>query len=226
MKISKEKIKNIVFPYREGLENKWWHRLIKVFFVFLLVIVSVIVYICFLDGNKVSKNDIDIINNLRQFTKEDSKNLDNTIPYFLKQNGELGCLEGDEIKYVSEYYLEEKSLCNKDIIGNFDKVIVAINKQENLNYTQDQIEEFKNKTFEENESLVSKGEEKRYCFIKDVECASNNIIKYKKNVFYYCEPLVYVLPIIFVFYILCVNLYYRVFIYIIYGNKNKNDGDR
>jgi len=39
MKITKEKVKKIIFPSREGLESKWWHRFIKVLIYISVVLV-------------------------------------------------------------------------------------------------------------------------------------------------------------------------------------------
>jgi hypothetical protein len=48
MKISKQYIKDLVFPRKEGLENKWWHRLITVLLcasTFLVLIFSCIIVV-------------------------------------------------------------------------------------------------------------------------------------------------------------------------------------
>ena len=219
---TKTKILSIFSSSKEGLENKWWHRLIKVLFVFSLIAVFAFSFVCSLQYIDISKNKINIVNNLREFTKNDNQQLDNTIPSFLEQNGELGCLNGDTINYISSYDLENNCYCNKDMINNIDKAIAVIAKVQNSYFSISEVEKFKNDRIAERDAFLQKGEEIRYCNInKSIECTSNNIIKYNKNIFYYGEAFIYSILVTALFYLIFIILYYKVFIYIIYGNKNK-----
>lgn len=199
---------------KEGLHLKWWHRFLKVAFLFSLVITFLISFAISFTTISPTKNNTTIINNLRDYTASNSFSTDNTIPAFLEMSGDLGCYDPttNNISYVGEYYLE-KSYCNYDFITNADKVVDFFNKQfPEKNFTK---EGLFNK-------ILNKDTEKRYCLIdKDASCKSDKIVKYNKTTMFYIEAIFYSLLAVIIWGFFWSLFYHRVFLYILYGNKRK-----
>lgn len=209
---------------RKDIQNKWWHRLAIVFYVLTLASIFVLSFLMSLiteifSVQKTTKN-IGIIANLNQFTQTSSSTIDNTIPFFLQKEGDLGCIKDNQtIVYLSSYTLENKSFCNADIKGNIDVAAEALSKI--YSGTKNEAKSFISALLDEE----SKGDEKRYCFMsKDLNCNSYSTIKYKVNLYYYLAlfgyPLLLATGIIFGLSLLLQLVYYKALIYIIYG-KNK-----
>lgn len=207
---------NKIIGKKEGLENKWWHRLIKVVFILFLVF---FLGFCFLiSSNSVNKNSQNsiITGNLRDFTLS-SSNTSNTIPDFLKLDGELACYKRDlnDFKYLAEYDLEQYAYCNPDLVSNVDEAVSFINQQyPQAKYTREQILKHLN------DKLGQTGE-KELCLHKvdEIDCKSGDIIKYKVSYLFYLQIFLWsVIPVIILWFLGLV-VYYRVVIYIMYGGK-------
>ena len=198
---------------REGLNKKWWHRLIKVSFFFSLIIVFLYSLAISLSSTTPNTRNSTIINNLKDFTSSSDFSVVNTIPSFLEIKGELGCYNPDtsEIDYVNEYLLEE-SFCSYDIAYRADDAASFFNRNNpGANYTRDKLE-----------TILNKGTEKGNCLIKkDVDCQSRNIVKYSKASLFYTEAIFYSLIPVLIWGVLGLVFYYRLFLYIIFGNKEK-----
>jgi len=197
------------------LKNKWWHRLfvvILVLFIILLFVFSLALYYEVIPHNK---SNVNITNNLREFTKNSSKSVANTIPMFVVDS-RIGCLKNDNsIEYLSAYALQT-SVCSSDLRGNINEVAEIIIEKNSFKETQKQI------IIDDLNKKLDKDIETRYCFIhSDVSCdSSDRIISYKNGVLFYLEVL---LASIFSVYFIALFLqlvYFKGFIYIIYGKKN------
>lgn len=198
---------------REGLNKKWWHRLIKVAFFFSLIIVLLFSLAISLSSTTPNARNSTIISNLRDFTASSDLSTVNTIPSFLEINGELGCYNPDksEIDYVSKYLLEE-SFCSYDIVYRADDAVSFFNRNTpGANYTRDGLSK-----------ILNKDTNKRYCLIKkDIDCQSRNIVKYNKASLFYIEAIFYSLIPVLIWGAFGIVFYYRLFLYIIFGNKEK-----
>lgn len=198
---------------REGLNKKWWHRLIKVAFFFSLIIVFLFSLAISLSSTTTNTRNSTIISNLRDFTASSDFSTVNTIPSFLEINGELGCYnpEKSEIDYVSEYLLEG-SFCSYDIVYRVDDAVSFFNRNNpGANYTRDGLSK-----------ILNKDTNKRYCLIKrGIDCQSRNIVKYNKASLFYIEAIFYSLIPVLIWGALGIVFYYRLFLYIIFGNKEK-----
>lgn len=198
---------------REGLDKKWWHRLIKVAFFFSLIIVFLSSLAISLSSTTPNTRNSTIINNLRDFTASSDFSIVNTVPSFMAIKGELGCFNPDanEISYVSEYLLEE-SFCSYDIVYRVDDAVRFFNRNTpGADYTRDGLSK-----------ILNKDTDKRYCLIKkDIDCQSRNIVKYNKASLFYIEAIFYSLIPVLIWGALGIVFYYRLFLYIIFGNKEK-----
>jgi len=207
---------NKYFGIREGLDTKWWHRLLKVLFFFSLVLIFTVSLAISISTITPNKRNTIIINNLKDFTASSNYDIVNTIPFFLKTDGEIGCYNSEtkKISYASEYFLQ-KSFCSFDIINRADDVVNLFNKENpGANYTRSDLFN----------KVLNKDTEKRYCLInKDVDCLSKNIVKYRKTSLFYIEAMTYSLVVVSLLGLLLIFLYNRVFLYIIFGHKKKTD---
>lgn len=207
------KIRKILFPLsgpKAFLTQKWWHRLFIVIFSILILIILLSSLGILNEELEKNENNIYIYNNLREFSKNSDPATTNTVPSFLAQKGQVGCLDNNILRDISTYYLEEKSVCSSDVLKNIKQIAARLNEIHNTNYSTDTYEEgLKNTT------------ETRYCFISaDVNCSSDKIIMYKKSNIYYLTVVGYSLGITYLASLLLQLIYFKGFIYIVYG-KNK-----
>lgn len=219
--------------FRDSLElgKHWWHRLIKVIFLSLFILVTIGSYIALIanpSAGLLSKHNILVKNTLYQFTENyKGEDYDNTIPKFFEQKGNFGLLVDNKIKYISEYSLGE-SFCLKTP----EKYLDGISK---LMYTNLSLEAGKSFPKEETQEWFSEEVIKNFyedttrkCYffdvdeysdIKEVEHLSEKIINYRPNALFYLEAIVGVSLIALVSFILFALIYYRLILYIVYGNK-------
>lgn len=219
--------------FRDNLElgKYWWHRLIKVIFLSLFFLIAIGSYIALItdpDTELLSKNNISVKNTLYQFTENyKGEDYNNTIPKFFEQKGNFGVLKGNKIEYVSSYSLG-KSFCIKAPEKYQDNIIKVLYEdyKSKLSYekTPESLEGFsnaiKNNIFEDTT---------RKCFLydistyneelKNIENLSSNIINYRPNIIFYIEATIVVLLIALLSFVLFALIYYRLILYIVYGNK-------
>lgn len=227
-----KKIKSWLF--RDGLEldKKWWHRLVKVIFlsIFLLIVFgSYVAVVAYPDRTILSNHNISINNTLYQFTQNYAgKDSDNTIPKFFEQSGQFGLLIDNKIEYVSEYSLG-KSIC----IKNPEKYLDVISKIlyadfiKGLSYEQTQATNID--TFTEAVKERFYEDTTRRCYFFDLNTYDDNltkttnlstsIINYKPNAFFYIEATLAIPLIAFASFVLFALFYYHLILYIVYGNK-------
>lgn len=206
---------NTMLGIREGL-NTWWHRFLKVVFFFSLGVVFLISFVISFNFIALSGINTTIVSNLNDFTASSDNETTNTIPSFLRIDGELGCFNPDtnHINQIGNYYAEKYSLmesyCSYDLVSKIDDAVSFHNiLHPGANWTKERILE-----------LLNKDTEKRYCLInKDVGCSSKNIVKYIKTPVFYIEALFYPLLAVFIWGIFWSVVYHRIFLYIVYGNK-------
>lgn len=195
------------------LEDKWWHRMFKIVFIFTTVLFVVFVFAVVFSDLPENNFNTSIDGNLREFTKNSSKNIDNTIISFIEQ-GKVGCLNNSKIEYLSSYDLKKDGICNADISGNIDKVSqIVLNSQSYKDLTREKVKDGLLKVLSEDKEL-------RFCFIPNsVSCSSDNIVTYHKNIVFYAEVVLITLLFAILWYLLIMFVYYKGFIYIIYGKK-------
>ncbi len=231
MKNKYKKIKSWLFRETLELDKKWWHRLVKVIFLALFFLIAVVSYIAIVadpDAGLLSKHNISVKNTLYQFTESyKGEDYDNTIPKFFEQKGRFGVWVDNKIEYVSEYSLG-KSFCIKTPEKYQDNIVKIFYEdyKSKLGYgkTAGSLEDFsdgvKNKIFED---------ATRKCFLydistyndelKNIENLSSNIINYRPNIIFYIEATIAVPFIALVSFIFFALIYYRLILYIVYGNK-------
>ena len=204
---------------RGNLDKKWWHRLLKVLFFFSFLIVLIISFLLALSSVALNKNNVNVITSLNDFTSSMGDNSSNSIPPFIGSRGSLGCYDGKNgnIEYVSEYELQN-SFCSINLLSRTDEAARFFNsKYPEANYTT---YDLINNIFEYNKN--NNKDNKKYCFItKDLDCSIKSIVKYEKNWVFYIEALFYAFLSATIWTILWSLFYYKVFLYILYGNKKK-----
>lgn len=234
-----KKINNIykkisTWIFRDNLElgKHWWHRLIKVTFLSLFFLVTIGSYIMVIsypnDTEFLSKHNIHINNTLLSYTEnyigEDS---DNTIPKFFKQKGSFGILIDNKIEYISSYVFNN-SLCLKNPEKYLDNIAKALYPKflSSLTYQQAQ-----NATLVEFSGVINKSfydTPTRKCFINldktyeninKTKGVSASLINYRPNALFYIEATIAISLIALLSFVLFALIYYRLILYIVYGNK-------
>jgi hypothetical protein len=162
--------------------------------------------------------NISIKYNLQEFTKNSSRDIANTIPAFNLLDYKIGCLNGSNIDYVSDYALK-KSICSSDVRSNIKEITEFMLLDSEQAYSDYNKQTLEKAVIEK----IDESNEKRNCFIhKDVKCASDKIVAYKKNIIFYLEQILISIFFILLFVLILQVVYFKGFIYIIYGNKYKN----
>lgn len=198
-----------------SLSNKWWHRLFKVvfFIVTLLLIVGTPIGLYY--GVPQNIKNTQITTNLVQFTQQHPEMMD-TLPAFLVSPGELGCKkeQGKEYGYLSEYEIG-KGVCNADILGNLDSLL-------NILGTKDVFNENWNTPLVKTYVTEAVEERKLVCLINSDyrdECPYENVVKYQRNILFLGQAFLYSLLVIAGWIIFWLLLYYHGFLYVVYGKK-------
>ncbi len=227
-----KKIKSWLFRDCLELDKKWWHRLVKVIFLSLFFLIAFGSYVAIVanpDRMFLSNHNISIKNTLYQFTQNyKGEDNDNTIPKFFEQNGQFGLLVDNKIEYVSEYSLG-KSMCIKNpekYLDGISKILYA-DFIKDLSYQQAQTKNID--TFTEAIKKHFYEDTTRRCYFFDLSTYDDNltkttnlssgIINYKPNALFYIEATLAIPLIAFVLFVLFALFYYRLILYIVYGNK-------
>lgn len=223
------KLKSLLFRDNLELDKKWWHRLVKVIFLSLFFLISIVSYIAVVadpDTELLSKHNTSVKNTLYQFTENyKGEDYENTIPKFFEQNGNFGVLVDKKIEYVSSYSLG-KSFCLKTpekYLDGIAKIIYTnIPLKTGKSFSSTQTLEWFSKETEKNfyEDITRKC----YLFdanddIKNIEDLSKKIISYKPNAIFYIEATLLISLIALISFVLFALIYYRLILYIVYGNK-------
>ena len=210
------KIKNLIFPFTKHysfLTEKWWHRFFTVAYAVAVCGFLIAAVFVSLEGVGEKTFNTTIKNTLRDFSKNSDKSIANTVPSFLEQGGKIGCFENNKIGYISTYTLENETFCSADISSHLDEATQKIIGGGSL-------------TVERRKELLSemltKDTEKRYCFMPNVlNCSSDKVISYNRNVIYYLQVIIYSLFTTYLFSLFLQVLYFKGLIYIVYGKKSK-----
>jgi|GEM_PF-3542563 len=211
------KIKNIIFPlskHNEFLSEKWWHRLFVVFY--FVGIASFLVIAFFISVSSIGEHSFNITvkNNLRDFSKQNNSSIANTVPLFLEQSDKIGCLENNNVKYVSTYTLENETFCSADIPSHLDEAANKIIGNGTLSVEQRR---------DALSQMLAKDTEKRYCFVpivpNSLDCSSDKVIAYNRNTIFYLQAIIYTLIASYIFSLILQVIYFKGLIYIIYGRK-------
>lgn len=143
--IEKENNKNILnnfFRKDLGLEKKWWHRLFKIFFVVLSLIILIGSAFGFYFAEEYNAKQYNIVQNFSQFLQYEKEIVDrgctgekasaengfNFMCFggrilapasFISQNTlkdyDLGCLQDNgKVEYLSEYSFKDDVMCDKE----------------------------------------------------------------------------------------------------------------
>lgn len=229
------KIKQVILPFSGNysfLGEKWWHRFFIVAYVITILGALGVAVLVSIDSIEERPYNINIKNNLRDFSKNSDKSVSNTVPLFLGQSGDIGCLEGSRINYVSTYTLENKTFCSADILSHLDqaskKVLTSgsLTSEPKRFITDEEYDKLGGqvKVLSEDDrsslllDVISRDSEKRYCFVSnEIDCSSDKIVSYNKNIVYYLQVIVYSLISVYLASLFLQVLYYKGFIYIVYG---------
>ncbi|MEQ1869138.1 MAG: hypothetical protein ABL961_03845 [Vicinamibacterales bacterium] len=208
------------------LQSHWWHRLLKVCsLLFVVVLGGGAILILQSDRPQLDINDVEIVANLRDFTKKASPDIVNTIPSFLALPGELGGVKKDgHVDLVSEWFLSNESFCSADLSKQAAAYAEKLNAREydrTKHFTAEKIVEIVNSE----RRKLKPGEEIRYCGISEVVgFASDAIVKYKPKL-----PIVArrwtgiawrTMLLLLVSSLVAMNLYFRGFVYVLCGPRN------
>lgn len=209
------KIEKLVYPFEisKKLNIKWWHRMFTVLYLVFMPIIFLILILIFNEVIPLNKHLLSIDNNLNDYTKYGSYAENDSVISFVKKHDHIGCLEKSKVRYISSWTLENKSFCSKDVRSNMDEIIVKLSGSKALN--------------EENRRQLTKilnsEVEKRYCFIhEDIGCNSKQIVGYRKNLIFYLSVFLGSTLSLLLLNLLFQLLYFKGFIYVVYGNEIKN----
>lgn len=201
-------------PKGIDLETKWWHRFFVVLFIILVI---VIFFSSLLMTSEVIPETIYNVNiqyNLRDFTKNSSPEIIDTIPAFISLNYKIGCLDGNRIDY---FWISDlnKCICSSDLRGNIDNIALLVS-QKNVEYSNVS----KSKMIAALTDTLNKEAETRYCFIvNSVKCSSDKIVAYRRNIIFYLEMFFASLILTYMVGLFVQFVYFKGLIFIIYGNK-------
>lgn len=212
----------ISFPpyfYRNNnLKNKWWHRLFVTIYTLILVIIFLISLFIFTSIGIVPPTTWNTnYTTLKTFMNSQTENSGNAIPSFLNLPGAIGCIaENQHIEYVYEPNLRA-SYCRFNLVSHIDD---AASYFHNDFYLNEDIENIKQKLLSLDKPTSG---DNSYCFIsKDANCHQiGSIVKYKKNAIYYLLAIFWSIITIFIVSFFLQLIYYKGFIFIIYGNSKK-----
>lgn len=63
-------IRKFMYPYKDQLEKKWWHRLLKVIFIVLSIIILIVSFAIFYSQEHGSTSKYELIKNFKTFIEE------------------------------------------------------------------------------------------------------------------------------------------------------------
>jgi hypothetical protein len=177
------RIARFLFGYRDDLDlaGRWWHRLITVVFACGMLIVAAMAVLAFLNRPYFPrKADITPIIALRQMTKQAPADVSNTIPDFLKIDGDLGALKDGRLHPVNEAALLN-GICSSNLRQHLDELAQALNRVPpvSTDITAAIAGEFLTKS----DSDLKPGDERRYCWYDAdaVPFMSSDILKYRRT---------------------------------------------
>jgi hypothetical protein len=207
--------KNFLFGFRRDLKlnNKWWHRLAQVIFTITLVIFFVLSTLSFqslLPDKSWNTDVLFSIDDYATFSLED-----NAVSAFMDSEGKLGCKGNEGIEYLSTYTLKKKAVCNTDLVENIDTVISELQK---LDLMPDvSAATLRDPLLERIDEIGANN-----CLIHtDVDCSAFDIVKYEYNHYRYLSIIVLGGLTSIILSLLLLNIYYRGFVYIIFGKKKR-----
>lgn len=222
------RIVRILFGYRDDLNlaGRWWHRLLAVVFVCGMLVVAILAVSALLNRPYFpNKADITTIAALRQLTKEAPVEIPNTIPIFLRIDGELGALEEDGRLHPVDEWALLKGVCSANLMQHLDVLAEAMSgpRPVSTEVTQAMAGEFLTKT----DSNLKPGEERRYCYYdaEAVPFALSDILKYRRTWKAYARQYGRVAlntaGILTALAWLLSTLYYRGLVYVVCGGRKK-----
>ncbi len=202
-----------------NLNSKWWHRLFKVVFFLIISLLIVLIPISYYFLLQLKPSNTKIISNLNEYTKSVDSST-NVLPDFLATKGELGCLDkpANNYKWLSEYSLSKDSYCNKDILSSLDSVLPVIipNYYDNQGKEREFLKTYVINTIKE-KSLV--------CLINKDDrnnCEYQDIVKYQRNYIFYIQTILFSVLTWVGLVAGGLLFYYKAFIYVLFGKKDKN----
>ena len=189
----------------------------KIIFIIVTLIFFLISFaISYYEVNKKTYNTSYV--GIIDYTKAHPE-LKNSIENFKKLQGELGCLDASSrnYKYISDYGFAKTGYCNANLLGNFDDAWQVISSSDSIS--------------EDNYLLKSKlkqtvTEENRVCLIHESErgeCDYENIVKYTANYVFYLQVVLYTLIAGGIWIVFWLVLYYKGFLYIVYGGGGQEE---
>jgi hypothetical protein len=217
----------ILFGYRNDvdLNQKWWHRLIKVVYFIAFALTAAGLIFLGLDETTrkpVRIGDVTIKMKLGELLASADKSVPNVIPAFLLVPGPTGAIEPanpNEITWVSEYSLQN-SFCTPDAMRHAGYIADYLNKRD---YTD------KNNWFSVIDSM--KGEKPdaqlMWCYMSPAlrDDVKSEFVRYQftalGRIVHTSKYLWPYLAGIVLLHFAAANLYYRGLVYIIVGPRKK-----
>jgi hypothetical protein len=132
-----------LFGFRDDvdLDQRWWHRLAKVTFVLLCVVVAVLVAIMNDRAPKPTGGNIRIVETLNDYAKG-HKNVASLMPGFATGPGIVGTLN-DDGSVTQQYALESYVFCSWDLSAHPEEELAFLNEHFASRYPNTTVEEVK-----------------------------------------------------------------------------------
>jgi hypothetical protein len=203
------------------LEDRWWHRTLKVLFAvsIIFIFLSSLFISSEVLGDRPDFGNVNVINNLSDFTRSNTIYRGNTIPLFLSLEGNLGCKEGNRAEWVSSSQLK-KAYCTSDTQQDLDSMADHF-------YNLGSNKEFSHylelkESLTEGSTYTDREDNIRVCYFTKAygdKCNSLDIIKYEYNILYYIKIIIYSILGTFIYALSVYFLYRKIFLYIVFGKQ-------
>lgn len=224
------KIRKILFRlfipfsrHADVLNHKWWHRLFKVTYILSLILVLSLACLFFIANKSIenlSYEEVKIFMKLDDFMKQQESTNQNHVSMFVSSYDNLGCTLDGEISVLSYYQkesLDNVVFCNPHLKLNIEDLAKWIfsNSLELINKDYES-----NKTYNDSIDILRKkiGDSHLVCFEWENDiCGFENVISYQYTPLFYLKRVLYSVFTTYIVGIFLQFLYFKGFIYIIYG---------
>ncbi len=228
-----KKFLNWLFRKDLELNKRLWHRLVKVgyFLITGLIVTGLIIAIFVETENSFFLNHNVKKTTLNSYSKNyEGNDTDNTLYRFVVSGSDFGIVDGDRIVqkylYLSLDTFEEPSFCYKEPAKNLEKIMESFiqdfnRKNEHIKMSPEQTSRLEKAVAD---SFIKNEDRRCILFIsnsllKDLENKENSLVMFEPNILYYLELVLGVLMIYFLFWLASAVFYYRLIIYVIFGDK-------
>jgi hypothetical protein len=198
-----------------NLDRRWWHRLSKVAYVFVLALTAVILWLALSQAEpSLEKKNVRITGTLSDVLNKADASVPNGIPAFLALPGRTAkwARGGSELVSVFDYGLE-RSFCTPDAHRHIGRVVGYLNTRE---YGANQVT-----ALQVGQDIAKWGPSPRLCWFDSsmtgTEVGSVVMFEFKRGA--QVRAWIMVLFWTFCAHAVLLNLYYRGFVYIVCGPR-------